>query len=171
MVDAGEKQQPTTSPSGERLLELPHGVSIRPLNTHVDDRGWLLELFNPLWGWHPEPLVHAYITTVRPGVIKGWGRHARTEDRYGVLFGEALTVLYDDRPDSPTRGHVTEVPLSEYHRCLINIPAGIWHAVSNLATRDFVFINFKTTPFDSADPDKFTLPIDTDQIPYRFPRR
>ena len=85
-----------------------------------------------------------------------------------MLFGEALTVLYDVRPDSPTNGLVAEVPLSEFHRCLMNIPADIWHATVNLGAKDFVLVNFKTTPYDGSDPDKFTLPIDTDQIPYHF---
>ena len=168
MTEDGRKQAPTVTPSGERILHLPDGVSVRPLTTHVDDRGWLLELFNPLWGWHPEPLVHAYMTTIRPGVIKGWGRHARTEDRYAMISGEALTVLFDDRPESPTRGLVTEVPLSEYHRCLINIPVRVWHATANVGSKDVAIVNFKTVPYDSADPDKFTLPLDTDRIPYRF---
>ena len=165
----GVKQPPTVTPSGERLAPVPHGVTFRDLTTLVDHRGWLVELFNPAWNWHPGPLVHAYAFTVRPGIVKGWGRHERTEDRYCVLFGEAVTVLYDDRGDSPTRGLVAEIPLSEYRRCLMNIPVGIWHATANVGSTDFVALNFKTAAFDHSDPDKYTLPIDTDQIPYRFP--
>ena len=166
--DLGAKQPETVTEEGARLAPVPAGVRFRDLVTHVDARGWLLELFNPLWGWHPEPLAHAYAFTVRPGVVKGWGRHAKAEDRYAVLFGEAMLVLYDDRDSSTTRGLVSEIPLSEYHRRLVTIPMGVWHAVACLGNRDFVGINFKTEPFDHADPDKYTLPLDTDAIPYDF---
>ncbi|MEX1208430.1 MAG: dTDP-4-dehydrorhamnose 3,5-epimerase family protein [Acidimicrobiia bacterium] len=166
----GTKQPPTVDSQGERIAPVPEGVIFRDLVTHVDGRGWLLELFNPLWKWHPAPLAHAYAFTVRPGVIKGWGRHVRTEDRYAVLFGEAMLVLHDAREESPTMGLTAEIPLSDFRRRLVSIPAGVWHALACVGDRDFVGINFKTEPFDHADPDKYTLPLDTDQIPYDFSR-
>lgn len=168
--ERGSKQEPTVTSTGERLARVPEGVTFRDLTTHVDGRGWLVELFNPLWEWHPAPLAHAYAFTVRPGVIKGWGRHERTEDRYAVLFGEAMLVLHDARDGSSTHGLTAEIPLSEFHRRLVSIPAGVWHAVACVGERDFVGINFKTEPFDHTDPDKYTLPLDTDQIPYDFTR-
>lgn len=170
MESVGDKQGATVTPDGRRLAPMPDGVTIRPLSTLVDGRGWLLEIWNPVWEWHTEPLVHAYAFTVRPGVVKGWGSHKKTEDRYCVLFGEALLVLYDDRPESPTYQMVSEIPISEFHRCLLNIPPGIWHAVANVGTGDFVALNMKTTVFDHADPDKYSLPLDTDHIPYDFDR-
>jgi dTDP-4-dehydrorhamnose 3,5-epimerase len=164
--DKGHKQGATVTTDGARLAPMPEGVTVRPLTTHVDGRGWLMEIWNPVWEWHAEPLVHCYAFTVRPGVTKGWGRHERTEDRYCVMSGEALLVLYDDRPESSTYRMISEIPLSGFHRCLLNIPAGIWHAVANVGTEDFMALNMKTTVFDHADPDKFSLPLDTDHIPY-----
>lgn len=164
----GSQQPPTVTPDGASLAALPAGVTLRRLTTHVDGRGSLVEIFNPVWQWHAEPLVHAYMFTVRPGSIKAWGRHEKTEDRWSVLFGEAMLVLYDDRPDSTTRGLVSEIALSEYHRTILNIPVGIWHGVANLGDVDFVALNLKTTAFDHGRPDKFSLPWDTDEIPYDF---
>ncbi len=77
-------------------------------------------------------------------------------------------VMYDARPDSPTRGLVAKTVLSEYRRRLMNIPAGIWHANRNIGTRDVVVVNFPTIPYDHAKPDKYRLPLDADEIPYRF---
>ena len=37
-----------------------------------------------------------------------------------------------------------------------------------LGDKDLVLVNFPTIPYDHANPDKFRLPLDTDQIPYRF---
>ena len=36
------------------------------------------------------------------------------------------------------------------------------------ASRDAVIVNFPTTPYDHAAPDKERLPLDTPLIPYSF---
>jgi len=51
---------------------------------------------------------------------------------------------------------------------LMNIPAGIWHANHNIGNKDVVVVNFPTRPYQHDDPDKYRLPLDTDQIPYKF---
>jgi dTDP-4-dehydrorhamnose 3,5-epimerase len=162
------KDPATVNAAGEALAALPHGVTFRRATTHVDGRGSVCEIFDPRWGWHPDPLVFVYMFTLKPGMVKGWGLHKLHEDRYFTLFGEMETVLYDVRPDSPTCGLVSSVILSEYDRRLVNIPAGIWHANRNIGTKDAVVVNFPTRPYEHEDPDKYRLPIDTDQIPYKF---
>lgn len=159
-----------TTPEGESIQQLPAGVTFRESPTHIDSRGTVCELFDPRWGWHKDPLVFSYLFTIRPGMVKGWGLHKEHEDRYFTLFGEMEIVMYDDRPDSPTRGLVATVVLSEYRRRLMNIPPGIWHANHNIGTKDAIVINFPTKPYDHANPDKYRLPLDTDLIPYRFER-
>jgi dTDP-4-dehydrorhamnose 3,5-epimerase len=77
-------------------------------------------------------------------------------------------VLYDERPDSPTRGLVARVVLSEYRRRLMNIAAGVWHAERNLGSSDVLVVNFPTLLYDHADPDKVRMPLNNDRIPFRF---
>ncbi|NJL93698.1 MAG: dTDP-4-dehydrorhamnose 3,5-epimerase [Anaerolineae bacterium] len=162
------QDQATVTPDGQPLAKVPHGVTFRPLTTHVDDRGNVCEMYDPRWGWHPEPLVFTYFYTIRPGVIKGWAMHKRHEDRYFIMFGEMEVVLYDAREDSPTFGLVSKIYLSEFNRRLMNIPRGVWHADRNVGSKDVVVVNFPTIPYDHHDPDKYRLPPDTDQIPYKF---
>jgi dTDP-4-dehydrorhamnose 3,5-epimerase len=161
----------TVTPTGESTQQLPVGVTFRDVTTHVDDRGAVCEMFDPRWGWHDDPIVFVYTFSVRPGMIKGWGVHKRHEDRYFILFGELEIVLFDDRPDSPTRGLVSKIRLTEYRRRLMNIPAGVWHADHNIGSKDAVVINFPTIQYDHTSPDKYRLPLDTDQIPYTFDKR
>ena len=63
---------------------------------------------------------------------------------------------------------VNEIFLGERNRALVVIPTGVFHAVQNVGTTDAVFVNMPTRPYDHANPDKYRLPIDTDEIPYRF---
>jgi dTDP-4-dehydrorhamnose 3,5-epimerase len=162
-------REPTTvTADGERLRTLPDGVVLRDLVTHVDDRGSLCELVDPRWAEIDEPLTYSYMWTIRPGVIKGWAVHEHKADRYTLLFGEVEIVLWDDREGSPTHGVVTQLFLSETRRQLLCIPAGVWHAIRGLGTRDGVLANFPTELYEHARPDKYGLPIDNDVIPFRF---
>ena len=163
-----DQDKQTVTPAGESIQQVPAGVTFHDVITQVDERGMVCELFDPRWGWHKDPLVFAYSFTVRPGMIKGWGMHKKHDDRYFILLGEIEVVLYDDRPDSPARGLISTVVLSEYRRRLMSIPAGVWHADRNIGSRDAVLINFPTIPYDHANPDKYRLPLNTDKIPHTF---
>jgi dTDP-4-dehydrorhamnose 3,5-epimerase len=168
LLSAARRDQQMATPEGQPVRRLTEGVRIRPLSTHIDQRGSVFELFDPRWAWHPDPLVFAYCFTIRPGVVKGWSLHLEHEDRYALIQGEMELVLYDARPDSATRGEVCTITLSEQHRCLVNVPRNVWHADHNIGSTDAVVMNFPTIPYDHANPDKYRLPINTDLIPHSF---
>lgn len=168
LYEASLKDQETVTAEGKDLRKLPHGVTVRELVLHTDDRGAVMEMYDPRWGWHPDPLVFTYFFTIRPGWAKGWGMHKLHEDRHCLLNGEMKLVLYDSREESPTFGLVSEIYLTEKRRCLVNIPAGIWHADENIGTVDLLTVNFPTIQYDHKSPDKYRLPLHTDLIPYRF---
>jgi dTDP-4-dehydrorhamnose 3,5-epimerase len=158
----------TVTPDGESLQPVPFGVTFRDAITQVDERGEVCEHYDMRWGWHNAPLVFVYSFTIRPGMIKGWGLHKKHEDRYFIMYGDIEVVLYDAREDSPTKGLVSKIFLSERRRRLMNIPAGVWHGERNIGLKDCLVINFPTIPYDHTSPDKYRLPLDTDQIPYKF---
>lgn len=160
----------TVAPDGRSLRRLTHGVIQRRLTTHTDERGTVTELFDPRWGFHPDPLVFAYTFTIRPGIVKGWNLHRHHEDRYTLIQGEMELILFDPRSDSPTFGETCRLVLSEHDRCLVNVPENVWHADHNIGSRDVVVVNFPTIQYDHAKPDKLRLPLDTPLIPYRFPQ-
>ncbi len=167
-MNAPSKDRQTVTSAGEPITPLPHGVHFHDVQTHGDARGEVFEIFDLRWGLLSEPCTFAYAFTIRPGMIKGWSLHEKTEDRYFVMFGEMELVLYDERPQSPTLGLVARVVLSSYRRRIMNIPPGIWHADRNLGSSDVIAVNFKTVPFDHTDPDKLRLPLDNDRIPFKF---
>jgi len=159
----------TVTAEGRPVSRLLADVSVKDLPTHVDRRGSVFELFDMRWGWHADPMVSAHCCTIRPGFAKGWALHKRHDDRYVVIDGEMVLVLYDARPDSPSEGEICEIFLSGARRQLVNIPRLVWHAEQNVGTTDVVIVNFPTEPYDYRRPDKYRLPIDTDLIPYSFP--
>lgn len=158
----------TVSADGERLARLPEGMVVRDLVTHTDERGTVCELYDPRWGVSAEALVFAYMFTIRPGMAKGWGIHRRHDDRYAFLRGELELAFYDAREDSATAGEESRLVLSELDRKLITIPRGVWHAERNIGAADVVVVNFPTIPYDHASPDKYRLPLDTDELPAKL---
>ncbi len=166
----GLRDRQTVDGQGQPVRRQIDGASFRPVPTHVDERGFVVEVFDPRWNWSPDPLVFSYVFSVRPGFVKGWGMHKQHEDRYFMLQGEVEVVLFDDREGSPTRGLVDKYVLSHFNRGLLNIPRGVWHADHNIGLADAILINFPTIQYDHANPDKYRLPVDTDLIPYKFKR-
>jgi dTDP-4-dehydrorhamnose 3,5-epimerase len=163
-----KKDVATVTNEGVNLTKLPDGVTFRESKTHIDDRGSVFELYDPRWNWHPDPMVFSYLYTVRPNVVKGWALHKKHEDRYFLIYGELEVVFYDPRPESSTYKQVSKVVLSEYNRRIMNIPINVWHAVHNIGLKDASIINFPTIQYDHNNPDKYRLPLDTDQIPHKF---
>jgi dTDP-4-dehydrorhamnose 3,5-epimerase len=158
----------TVDTESKPIRKLIDGVVIRPLITHPDERGTLTELYREAWGVHPDPLVYVKLITARPGMIKGWVKHMKQDDRMALCFGTALYVLYDDRPESPTYGMVNELCFSDHNRSLFTIPAGVYHAIKNVGITDVVMINMPNNLYNHAAPDKYRLPLDTDVIPYEW---
>lgn len=167
--DAPRKDVQLATQEGVRR-ELIDGVRIREARTIPDDRGTICVAYDPRWGFSEEPMAYAYEVTIRPGVVKGWILHETYDDRLFLAAGAVKWVLYDDRPESPTRGRLTELYFDEHHRSLLLIPRGVWHAVQNVGGGDARMVNFPTAPYDYESPDKMRLPLDTDRIPYRFDR-
>ena len=94
--------------------------------------------------------------------------HARGAAALRVTNGSIKLVLYDDRPESTTRGDVNVFLLSRLRPTLITIPPGIWHGLQNMESFESSFINYFDRPYTYEDPDEWRLPLNTDKIPYRF---
>ncbi len=155
----------TVRADGTPIAALPHGTLLHRLTTQADARGTVCELYNPRWGLTPDALVFAYMFTIRPGAAKGWGVHREHEDRYAFVQGTLEVVLYDGRDDSPTSGLESRLTLSEHERSVLVIPRGVWHAERNIGAGDVLVVNFPTIPYDHGNPDKYRLPLDTDELP------
>lgn len=165
---AATRDAQTVTPAGELVQELIDGVRIRAATTQLDERGSVCEIYDPAWDFTEEPLVFVYQTTIRSGQTKGWVLHLEQDDRLFFSSGDVKVVLYDARPESLTFGRLNVRTFGETNRALLRIPAGVYHALQNVGERDALFVNLPTQPYRHEDPDKYRLPLDTPEIPYRF---
>jgi dTDP-4-dehydrorhamnose 3,5-epimerase-like enzyme len=173
----GEWDARTVTPEGAPVHPEIDGVLTRTVVTHVDHRGRLFEVANPaadpdFWS---EPIVHSYVFTIRANTVKGWGVHREKSDRYCLISGETMTILFDARTASPTYRLVQEVALSPEGTRMVLIPPGVWHMSVNVAPVETVLINFPTRTYDYESPDRLTLPWHSSEIPVDvsryFPRQ
>ncbi len=169
LLDASIQDGAMAKSGGETVFKLPVGAKIHELPCHPDDRGMVCELFDPRWKHLDHPFEFSYFWTLKPKVGKGWAVHLEHCDRYCIVSGEMLAVLYDGREDSVTFGRVFEVFLSERRRRMLVIPPGVWHADFNFGEVETLIVNFPTIPYNHEKPDKYRLPLHTDLIPYEVP--
>lgn len=163
-----EKSPQTVTPSGERIEKLIDGVEIFRPNTHQDERGSLCEIYHPEWNFDNLAIPGAYLVTINPGWVKGWAIHQFQVDRYFFSHGQMKLVLFDARPESPTYELINELYFGEINRALVSVPAGIFHAIENTGINEAILFNIPDKAYIHECPDKYTLSVDNDLIPYDF---
>lgn len=154
----------TVNASGNSLSATIDGVVVHRPPVHVDHRGALVEMFTTPEFWH-EGFAYAYQTSIRPGTLKGWFAHEHKFDRYHIVSGELLVFLFDDRTDSPTRGVVQKLLLSEASARQVLIPPLVWHLSLNVGQTDAILVNLPSTHYNHEHPDRFHISIDSQDIP------
>ena len=147
-----------------------HDVVVKDLRKIFDDRGWLMEIFRSDW---PEfqKFGQTYLTTCRPGIIKGWHYHKLQWDHFVVIKGNALIALYDSRTKSPTNGKVMEVEVLENSPKLVKIPPFVLHGFTPLDDDEIWVVNTPTELYNYKTPDEFRLEWDDPSIGYMWRRK
>lgn len=102
-----------------------------------------------------------YISTIKPGFIKGWKRHTRMTLNIVVPVGMIRFVLYDENVRK-----IQEVVLSPDHYSRLTVPPGIWMAFKGEADKESFLVNFADIMHDPAEADN--LALDNTVIPYEW---
>jgi dTDP-4-dehydrorhamnose 3,5-epimerase len=140
------------------------GVRLSPLNQILDERGKVMHMLRAdAPGF--EQFGEIYFSCVWPGAIKGWHLHKAMTLNYAVPCGHIKFVLFDDRPDSPTRGELMELFLGETNYCLVTVPPGVWNGFKGIGDRMALVANCATLPHDPEeilrrDPFDLSIPYD-----------
>ena len=85
---------------------------------------------------------------------------------YAVVSGMIKLVLYDDRPDSSTRGELMELFAGEQQYVLITIPPLVWNGFKGIGAAPAIVANCATEPHDPAEIERMD-PF-SPAIPYRW---
>lgn len=142
-------------------------VTVVPLKKVVNERGHLLEVQRND-DRHFPGFGQVYMTATRPGVVKAWYRHHRQIDQIAIAQGILQLVLYDARDESPTRGVVQEICLSDERPSLVQIPTGVWHGFRALGHNPALLLHLNTIPFSFENTDEDRLPATATEIPFHW---
>ena len=141
------------------------GVILTPLRQIFDERGKVMHMLredSPVFSRFGE----IYFSCTHPGVVKAWHLHKEMTLNYAVIHGEIKFVLFDDRPDSPTRGEIQEFFISPENYMLVTVPPMVWNGFKSIGTAASIVANCSTLPH-SADELERRSPSDA-SIPYSW---
>lgn len=140
------------------------GVKITPLRQFVDERGKVMLMLRST-DPHFKQFGEIYFSCIYPGAIKAWHIHKLTTLNYAVPHGHIKFVLYDDRPNSPTRGEVQEMFLGPDNYCLVTVPPMVWNGFKGFGAETALLANCASIPHDPSqisrrDPFDPAIPYD-----------
>lgn len=163
-LSVGTHEPATVTATGATRMAAIHDVVVHKPPVHGDHRGELVEMYTTPEFWKGD-YAYAYQTSIRPGMLKGWFAHEKKLDRYHIVCGELLVLLYDGREDSPTCGVAQKLFLSDRTARQVLIPQRVWHLLLNVGLGDAILVNLPSTCYDHDNPDRFHIPYDSDIIP------
>lgn len=139
------------------------GVKVRQLSKIPDERGCILHMLRSD-DKDFERFGEIYFSTAYPGVVKAWHLHKAMSLNYAVIKGMIKLVVYDARPESPTKGVLQELFIGDNNYQLVTIPPGVWNGFKCIGTVYSIVANCATMPHD---PNEIVrLEPTTDTIPY-----
>ena len=139
------------------------GVVITPLRQIFDERGKVMHMLrkdSPVFSEFGE----IYFSCTYPGAIKAWHLHKEMTLNYAVIHGSIKCVLFDDRPNSKTRGCVEEYFLSPENYSLITVPPLVWNGWKGVGGETSIVANCATIPHDPNEIER--RPVADPSIPY-----
>lgn len=130
-------------------------ATIYRLDARHDPRGSLAEFIkSPSSG-------QIFVSRTRSGVTRGNHYHHIKTEKFLVLEGDALICLRQIDGDE-----IIEHRVSGTDYCVVDIPPGFTHSISNTGVKDLITVFWASEIFDADRPDTLPLPVtDSDCTP------
>jgi dTDP-4-dehydrorhamnose 3,5-epimerase len=141
------------------------GVVISHPKVVVDRRGAVMRILrtdDP----HFCGFGEVYFSIVNPGIVKGWKRHRNMTMTLSVPVGRILLILYDDRPESLTKGDVQEVELGPHDYKVVTVPPMLWASFMGMDDRPSLLTNCASIPHTPEEADDRN--VDDPMFPYHW---
>jgi dTDP-4-dehydrorhamnose 3,5-epimerase len=128
-----------------------HDIIVRDVRKHLDERGWLAEIFRHdelAAEFHPQM---AYISATEPHATRGPHEHREQTDLFCFLGPSNFKLrMWDMRRESPTYLRVMTMFVGEDNPKTIIIPKRIVHGYRNVGSRAGIVINCPNRLFAGA---------------------
>ena len=98
-----------------------------------------------------ESFGEIYFSTIFKDSIKAWHLHKESTLNYVCIKGAVKLVLFDERPESPTKGKYQEINLSPKNYFLVTIPPNIWNGFKGLHDPESIIANCLSLPHNEKE--------------------
>jgi dTDP-4-dehydrorhamnose 3,5-epimerase len=117
-----------------------HGVVVRDLVAHVDERGRFIETYRREWVPGGREMVQSNRGDRQAGCVVGLHFHRRQADWWYVVDGVARVVLHDLRVGSPTEAETMSFDLAGEEPRGVYIPPGVAHGFASLTDLTLTYL-------------------------------
>lgn len=124
------------------VAALPPDALAYPLHERRDDRGKLAELVKS------EAAGQIFVSTTRPGIVRGNHYHHTKVEKFFVLQGEGVIRFREIGS-----GEVVEYSVSGDRWEVVDIPPGYTHSMENAGSEEMVVLFWASEIFDADAPD------------------
>ena len=125
-------------------------VKIKKLDIKKDGRGFVAEIvrLEDLENQSKE-FGQIYISTAKPGQIKGKHYHERKTEWFCVIKGKGMLTLIDKKSKKRL-----EIEMGEDNMVVVQIPPMVWHAIANTEKEtEMYLLAYIDESFNPNDPD------------------
>jgi len=127
-------------------------MKVKELNKYADERGWLFEILRKDDDIFEGKFGQIYLTTIHPGVIKGWHWHEKNGEYMCCIKGRVKLVTRDKN------GEYKEFFMGEETPKLIRVPSKSYRAIVAYDEGNYVLI-INDYPYNKKKPDIKKIPI------------
>jgi UDP-2-acetamido-2,6-beta-L-arabino-hexul-4-ose reductase len=124
-------------------------IVLKKLDKKVDERGFVFEVLRS--EQVASQFGQIFISTVKPGKVKGNHYHKRKKEWYCIVRGSVTVHLLDVKT-----GDKQEVNLDESEPTLLQINPGVSHAITNNTEEEAWILAYISESFNQDDPDTFS---------------
>jgi len=139
------------------------GVKIIGLESHVDERGYFMEVYRKSL-LKNVPVRQVSVSLTNPGIIKAFHWHRRQFDVWHIVSGKALVVLHDMRENSPTAGCTQSFVADDLNPILVVIPKMVAHGYKVLGDKPLLMLYLMDKEYDRKNPDEGRIEFDDKSI-------
>jgi len=139
------------------------GLESRKLNIFKDERGAVMQFFKKNT-FKLKECSEVYFSVTNEGIVKGWKYHKEIWQHLSVINGAIELVVFDNRENSETKGHINRLVLDDGERyCLLIMPPGLWYSFKGLGSKDSIIANVITA--EHSPEESITVPLNDLTMP------
>ncbi len=136
------------------------GLEIIPLEVHVDDRGYLIEIVRATDSFMKKFGQVYVVGSSTRGTIRAFHKHQKLWDYFFIANGSAKFAFYDDRKKSSSFKKIETAIATPRNPILIIVPPGVYHGWMALEDNT-IMISTASEVYNRKKPDETRVPYNS----------